>query len=73
MLAVGIGVFALIVLSALVRSGIAVAAAVLLTSEVALPGAVDALIWIVAGGYVALCVLGAFINLAVLLKPPSRF
>lgn len=71
MLALGIGVLVLIVLSALVRGGIAIIAAVLLTGQLALPGLVDVLVWLAAGGYAALCAVGAFVKLAALANAGS--
>lgn len=68
MVALGLGVIALILLSALFRGILAVAAAIVLTSNVALPGGVDVLVWIAAIGYTALCGIGAFVKLAALLK-----
>lgn len=66
MLALGIGVTALVVLGALVRSAIILGAAYALTTLVALPGAVDVLTWLVAGGFVVMQFIGVFIGLVAL-------
>lgn len=71
MLAVGLGVIALIIIGALVRSAIALGAAYALTTLVALPSAVDVIAWVVAGGFVAIQAIGAFIGLAALVTAGS--
>ncbi len=68
MLGLAIGVLAIIVLGALFRSALAVAAAYALTTLVALPGILDVLAWVAAGGYVVLNVVGAFVAIAALLN-----
>lgn len=68
MLALGLGVLALIILSALVRGGIAIVAAILITSQLTLPGLASVLVWLAAGGYAAICALGAFIKIMALAK-----
>lgn len=64
MVAFGVGVILSIIWRALLRIVIVVGGAYALTGYVSLPGAVDILIWIVAGGYAILCVIGVFTLIA---------
>lgn len=64
MSAAGIGV--LLVVRAMLVSGLVLGGAYALTTYVSLPGFVDALIWVAAGGYALLTVLGVFTALAAL-------
>lgn len=66
MLALGFGVILQTLLKAVLVVGIALGAAYALTTYVALPGFVDVLIWIAAGGYSLLTITGAIIALAAL-------
>lgn len=71
MLALGLGVIALVVLSGLFRGGLAVAAAAVLTGNVALPSGVDVLVWLAAGGYATLCAIGTVVKLLALANAGS--
>lgn len=72
MLAVGLGVLLMVILRAAVRSGIALLAAALLTTYVALPGAVGTLIWVLAGGFTALNVVSVVVTIGALLSGTGR-
>lgn len=66
MLAAGIGVILSVIVKALLVIGLVLGGAYALTTYVSLPGFVDALIWIGAGGYALLCVIGVFTVIAAL-------
>ena len=68
MLAVGIGVILSVIIKALLVIGLVLGGAYALTTYVELPGIVDTLIWIGAGGYALLCVLGVVTVLAALVS-----
>lgn len=67
MLALG----ALVILSGLLRGGLAVAAAVILTGNGALPSGVDVLVWLAAGGYATFCAIGVVVTLLALVNAGS--
>lgn len=77
MLAAGIGMILMILVKALVRITLLLGGAYALTTYVDLPGLVDVLIWIGAGGYSFMSALGAYTVLAALLSrakvTPRRF
>jgi len=60
MLALGIGVILSVIIKALLVIALVLGGAYALTTYVELPGLVDTLIWIGAGGYALLCVIGVF-------------
>jgi hypothetical protein len=64
MLALGIGVILTVLLKAAVRITLLFGGAYALTTYVNLPGLVDVLVWIAAGGYALLTAFGAFTVLA---------
>lgn len=64
MLAVGVGVILSVFIKALLYIALVLGGAYALTTYVELPGFVDVLVWIGAGGYALLCVVTAFIVLA---------
>lgn len=73
MLAVGIGVILSVIIKALLIIGLVLGGAYALTTHVELPGIVDALIWIGAGGYALLCVIGVFTVIGVLSNAARSF
>lgn len=72
MLAAGIGVILSVIVKALLVIGLVLGGAYALTTYVELPGFVDALIWIGAGGYALLCIIGVFTVLAALTAAGRR-
>ena len=64
MLAAGVGVLLIVIVRLLLVIGVALGGAYALTTYVELPGIVDTLVWVGAGGYVLLSLLGAFTALA---------
>lgn len=72
MLAVGIGAILAVLIKALVRIALLLGGAYALTTYVKLPGLVDVLIWIGAGGYSLLIVVGIFTVLAALVAAGSQ-
>lgn len=71
MLALGIGVLLSVIIKATLYIGLVLGGAYALTTYVKLPGFVDVLVWIGAGGYTLLCVIGLFVTLAALLNTGS--
>ena len=71
MLAVGIGAILAVVVKALVRIALLLGGAYALTTYVKLPSSVDVLIWIGAGGYALVTVIGVFTVLAALVAAGS--
>jgi hypothetical protein len=71
MLAVGIGVILSVIVKSLLVIGLVLGGAYALTTYVSLPGFVDVLIWIGAGGYALLCVVGVVTVLAALVSAGS--
>lgn len=72
MLAAGIGVILAAVIKALLVITLVLGGAYALTTYVELPGFVDTLIWIAAGGYALLTVVGTFAVLAALAAAGSE-
>jgi hypothetical protein len=72
MLALGIGVILTLLLKAAVRITLLLGGAYALTTYVDLPGLVDVLVWIAAGGYALVTVFGAFAFLAALVQAGSQ-
>lgn len=66
MLAAGIGLILLIFFKALIRIALLLGGAYALTTYVDLPSLVDVLIWIGAGGYALLTVIGVYTVIAAL-------
>lgn len=71
MLAAGIGVILSVIVKALLVIGLVLGGAYALTTYVSLPSFVDVLIWVGAGGYALLCVIGVVTVLAALLSAGS--
>lgn len=63
-MAFGVGIILSVVVKALLYIVLALGGAYALTTYVSLPGLVDVLIWLVAGGYTLLCVIGVYTVLA---------
>lgn len=68
MLAAGIGAISAVLVKALLRITLLLGGAYALTTYVDLPGLVDVLVWIGAGGYALLTVFGVFTVLAALVE-----
>lgn len=62
MVVLGFATLGFVILAAVVRSSIAIAAAYALTTLATLPGLVDTLAWLVAGGYTLLNVVGVLVT-----------
>jgi len=73
MFAVGIGVILSVIIKALLVIALVLGGAYALTTYVELPGLVDTLIWIGAGGYALLCVIGVFTVIGALAEAGRRF
>lgn len=73
MLAVGIGVILSVIIKAVLIIALTLGGAYALTTYVELPSLVDALIWIGAGGYALLCVVGVFTVIGALASAGKRF
>jgi hypothetical protein len=72
MLAAGIGIILTILVKALVRIALLLGGAYALTTYVELPGLVDGLVWLGAGGYAVVTALGAYTVLAALVAAGSQ-
>lgn len=72
MLALGIGVILTVLLKALVRITLLLGGAYALTTYVSLPGLVDVLVWIAAGGYALGTAVGSLAFLAALVQAGSQ-
>lgn len=72
MLAAGIGVVLSVLIKALLRIALLLGGAYALTTYVKLPSFVDVLIWIAAGGYALLIVVGIFTVSAALVAAGSQ-
>lgn len=72
MLAVGIGVILSVLIKSAVRIALLLGGAYALTTYVKLPGLVDVLIWLGAGGYSLLIVVGVFTILAAFVQAGSQ-
>jgi hypothetical protein len=66
MLALGIGVVVMVLLSCALKVAIALGGAYALTAYTDLPGIADTLIWVAGGGYSVLCIFGLFTTIAAL-------
>jgi hypothetical protein len=67
MLALGIGVILSVIVKAVLVIALVLGGAYALTTYVKLPGFVDTLIWIGAGGYAFLCVIGVVVAIGALI------
>lgn len=72
MLAAGIGVILSVIIKAALGITVALGGAYALTTYVELPGLVDTLVWIGAGGYALLSVIGVFTVLAAIVAAGKR-
>lgn len=72
MLAAGIGVISAVLVKALLRIALLLGGAYALTTYVDLPGLVDVLVWIAAGGYSLLICIGIFTVAAALWATERR-
>lgn len=72
MLAAGIGIILTILVRALVRIALLLGGAYALTTYVELPGLVDVLVWLGAGGYAVVTALGAYTVFAALVAAGSQ-
>lgn len=72
MLAIGIGVITAAVFKAVLKVALLLGGAFALTAYVSLPTFVDVLIWLAAGGYSVLILIGTFTILAALAAAGSR-
>ena len=72
MFAVGIGVILAVLIKAIVMIALLLGGAYALTTYVKLPGLVDTLLWIAAGGYSLLIVVGVFMVIAALVTAGSQ-